>query len=292
MFEGTFTALPTPFSKGRIDLPRLTELVHAQVRAGVDGIVPAGTTGESPTLDASEHLEVIETAVRAAAGKLKVIAGTGGNSTREAIHLTQGAERLGADASLQVTPYYNKPTQEGLFQHFCAIARSTNLPLVLYSIPGRCQVSISIKTILRLHKLCKNIVAIKEAGGDADRVSQLRQDLDSRFTILSGDDSLTLPFMALGAKGVISVASNLVPEEVCRMVALYSKGDHRSALAIHDRLYPLFKALFVEINPIPIKTAMALAGKIEPGLRLPLTPMSKENLPLIKEALNAVNINI
>ena len=290
MFEGTYTALVTPFSKGRLDLASFEELIRFQVKGGVEGIVPVGTTGESPTLHTDEHLTIIESAVKHAAGKVKVIAGTGANSTSEAIHLTQGAEKAGADASLQVAPYYNKPSQEGLFRHFRAIARATKLPIILYSIPGRCNVSIDPSTVLRLAKSCKNIVAIKEAGGDADRVSQLRQTLGPRLTILSGDDALTLPFMAVGAKGVISVASNLIPKELSRMVRSYAKGDHRRALAIHDRLYPVFKALFLETNPVPIKTAMALAGHMDGGLRLPLTAMNKENEQTLRKALKQAKL--
>ena len=251
-----------------------------------------GTTGESPTLSSEEHLAIIEAAVKHAGKKVKVIAGTGANSTSEAIHLTQGAEQLGADASLQVSPYYNKPSQEGLFQHFKAIARATKLPIILYSIPGRCNVSIAIETVVRLQKTCKNIVAIKEAGGDVDRVSQLKNALGPKFTILSGDDALTIPFMSVGAKGVISVTSNLLPGDISRMVSRYRAGNHKGALSIHERLYPVFKALFVETNPVPIKTAMALAGKIERGLRLPLTPMSKENELYLRKTLKAAKIKL
>jgi 4-hydroxy-tetrahydrodipicolinate synthase len=292
MFEGTYTALVTPFSKGRLDRSSFQKLIRSQVKGGVDGIVPVGTTGESPTLNTDEHLEIIAEAVKHAGKSLKVIAGTGGNSTNEAVHLTKGAERLGADASLQVSPYYNKPSQEGLFQHFRAVARATKLPIILYSIPGRCNVTIAVETVVRLKKACKNIVAIKEAGGDADRVSQLRNALGPKFTILSGDDALTLPFMSVGASGVISVASNLIPKEISRMVSQYASGKHRAALATHDRLYPLFKALFIETNPVPIKTALALTGQVEPGFRLPLTPMSKENERLLKKALKDVKIKI
>ncbi|MDA7500143.1 4-hydroxy-tetrahydrodipicolinate synthase [bacterium] len=292
MFEGTYTALVTPFSKGRLDRSSFQKLIRSQAKGGVDGIVPVGTTGESPTLNTDEHLEIIAEAVKHAGKSLKVIAGTGGNSTNEAVHLTKGAERLGADASLQVSPYYNKPSQEGLFQHFRAVARATKLPIILYSIPGRCNVTIAVETVVRLKKACKNIVAIKEAGGDADRVSQLRNALGPKFTILSGDDALTLPFMSVGASGVISVASNLIPKEISRMVSQYASGKHRAALATHDRLYPLFKALFIETNPVPIKTALALTGQVEPGFRLPLTPMSKENERLLKKALKDVKIKI
>src|SRR4051812_29109189 len=226
MFTGTYTAIVTPFKEGRIDTAALERLIKIQVRAGVDGIVPVGTTGESPTLNYEEHIEVIALSVKFAAGKIKVLAGTGGNSTSEAIYLTQHAERVGADGSLQVAPYYNKPTQEGLFQHFHAIARATKLPIVLYSIPGRCGIEIAVDTVNRLAHDSVNIVGIKEAGGNPDRVTQLRAVLGARFNILSGDDSLTLPFMAVGADGVISVASNIIPREVSHMVKAYATGKH------------------------------------------------------------------
>src|SRR6185503_5318503 len=201
-----FTAIVTPFRRGVLDEAALERLVQAQIKGGVDGIVPVGTTGESPTLDYEEHVRLIELAVQFANKKIKVLAGTGGNSTSEAVYLTKAAEEEGADGSLQVAPYYNKPTQEGLFQHFHAVARATKLPIVLYSIPGRCGVEIGVEIVNRLAHDCKNVVGIKEAGGNADRVSQLRMALGPRFTIMSGDDSLTLPFMAVGAQGVISVA--------------------------------------------------------------------------------------
>src|SRR6185295_5934686 len=198
MFTGTYTAIVTPFRKGVLDEAALERLIKSQIKGGVDGIVPVGTTGESPTLDFEEHIRVIELSVKFAGGKVKVIAGTGGNSTSEAIYLTKAAEEMGADASLQVAPYYNKPTQEGLFQHFHAVARATKLPIVLYSVPGRCGIEIGVDTVKRLARECKNIVGIKEAGGNPDRVTQIRAACGPRFEILSGDDSLTLPFMALG----------------------------------------------------------------------------------------------
>jgi len=214
MFTGTYTALITPFEGGEIDESAFEKLVREQIRGGVSGIVPVGSTGESPTLDYEEHLRVIEMAVEFAQGKIKVLAGTGGNSTAEAIYLTQEAEKLGVDGSLQVAPYYNKPGPEGLYAHFKAISQATKLPLVLYNIPGRCAVEIGIEIVQRLAWDCPNIVGIKEAGGAPDRVSQLRAALDSRFVVLSGDDSLTLPFMAVGAVGVISVASNIIPRSI------------------------------------------------------------------------------
>src|SRR5947199_506743 len=207
MFTGTYTAIVTPFKNGKIDEAALERLIKAQIKAGVDGIVPVGTTGESPTLDYEEHIRAIELAIEFANKKIKVLAGTGGNSTSEAIYLTKAAEEAGADGSLQVAPYYNKPTQEGLFQHFTSIAVATKLPIVLYRIPGRCGVEIGVDTVKRLARECKNIIGIKEAGGNTDRVSQLRASLRLKFTILSGDDSLTLPVMAVGAQAVVSVAS-------------------------------------------------------------------------------------
>src|SRR5690242_16270561 len=209
MFTGTYTAIVTPFKNGKIDEAALERLIRIQIKAGVDGIVPVGTTGESPTVNYDEHVKVIELSVKFASGKIKVLAGTGGNSTSEAVYLTEHAEKVGADGSLQVAPYYNKPTQEGLFQHFREVARSTSLPILLYSIPGRCGIEIGIDTIKRLVREAPNIIGIKEAGGNPDRVTQLRLALGPRFVILSGDDALTLPFMALGAHGVISVASNV-----------------------------------------------------------------------------------
>ena len=290
MFQGTHTALVTPFCDGQIDTTRFKALIQAQIKGGVDGIVPVGTTGESPTISPAEHIAIVRAAVEFAKGRVKVIAGTGANSTNEAIHLTQAAEAAGADASLQVAPYYNRPSQEGLFQHFRSIAKATQLPIILYSIPGRCGVSIAAETVARLKKACRNVIGIKEAGGDADRVSQLRHLLGPRFTILSGDDALTLPFMAVGAEGVISVASNLVPREMSRMVQYFREGKQPQALAIHERLYPLFKALFLETNPVPIKTAMALAGKLTLELRLPLVPMSTPNKRILIRALKTSKI--
>lgn len=290
MFTGTYTALVTPFKRGQIDLPAFERLIKAQIRAGVDGIVPVGTTGESPTLSYEEHVEVIQSAVDFAAGRVKVLAGTGANSTSEAIYLTEAAEKAGADGSLQVAPYYNKPTQEGLFQHFRAIAQATKLPLVLYSIPGRCGVEIGVDTVHRLVEECSNIVGIKEAGGSSDRVSHLRAATDSRFDILSGDDSLTLPFMAVGAKGVISVASNVIPRDVAAMVKAFAGGKVGQALKLHAKFFPLFRDLFVETNPIPVKTALAMLGHIEEEFRLPLVSMSLKNRETLKSTLKRCGV--
>jgi 4-hydroxy-tetrahydrodipicolinate synthase len=290
MFTGTYTAIVTPFRQGKIDEAVLERLIRAQVRAGVDGIVPVGTTGESPTVDYEEHVRIIERSVKFAGGKIKVLAGTGGNSTTEAVYLTERAEKVGADGSLQVAPYYNKPTQEGIFQHFREVARHTRLPIVLYSIPGRCGIEIGVDTVKRLAQYCKNIIGIKEAGGNADRVSQLRAALGPRFEILSGDDSLTLPFMAVGAQGVISVASNVIPRQVAQMVAAFAAGRVTAALKLHQRYYPLFKDLFIESNPVPVKAALAMLGQIEEEYRLPLVPMSAKNREMLRATMKSVGV--
>ena len=290
MFTGTYTAIVTPFKNGKVDQQALERLVKAQIKGGVDGIVPVGTTGESPTLSYDEHVQVIALAVEFANKKIKVIAGTGGNSTSEAIYLTQQAEKVGADGTLQVAPYYNKPTQEGVFQHFHAIARATSLPIVLYSIPGRCGIEISVDTVNRLAHDSVNIIGIKEAGGNTDRVSQLRAALGANFTILSGDDSLTIPFMSVGAHGVISVASNIIPKEISHMVRAYASGKVEVALKLHDKFYPLFKDLFIETNPLPIKAALAMMGVMEEEFRLPLVPMTSKNRQVLKATLKQCGV--
>ncbi|MEI7938841.1 MAG: 4-hydroxy-tetrahydrodipicolinate synthase [Verrucomicrobiota bacterium] len=290
MFTGTYTAIVTPFRNGKIDEASLERLIRRQVQAGVDGIVPVGTTGESPTVDYEEHIQLITLSVKFARGRIKVLAGTGANSTSEAISLTQRAEKAGADGSLQVAPYYNKPSQEGLFQHFREIARATRLPIVLYSIPGRCGIEIGVDTVKRLAQACKNIIGIKEAGGNADRVSQLRAVLGPRFEILSGDDSLTLPFMAVGAQGVISVVSNVIPRQIAQMVKAYAAGKTGAALKLHQQYYPLFKDLFIETNPVPVKAALAMLGQIEEEYRLPLVPLSAKNREVLRGTLKAVGL--
>jgi 4-hydroxy-tetrahydrodipicolinate synthase len=290
MFTGTYTAIVTPFKGGKVDEGALGRLIKAQIRGGVEGIVPVGTTGESPTLSYEEHMAVVDFAVRAVGGKIKVLAGTGANSTEEAIYLTKAAERAGADASLQVAPYYNKPTQEGLYQHFRAIADATKLPIVLYSIPGRCGIEIGVETVRRLATDCKNVIGIKEAGGQPDRVSQIRAACGPKFVILSGDDSLTLPFMAVGADGVISVASNLIPREVANMVRAFGDGRPAAALKVHAKYFPLFRNLFVEANPGPVKEALAMMGMIEAELRLPLVKMEAKNRDLVRATLQQCGI--
>ncbi len=289
-FPGTYTALVTPFRDDRVDVPALEGLIRRQIRAGVDGIVPVGTTGESPTLSYEEHIEVIRLSVKFARGRIKVIAGTGGNSTREAIYLTRAAEEAGADGSLQVAPYYNKPTQEGLYQHFRAVAQATRLPILLYSIPGRCGVEIGVETVARLARDCPNVVGIKEAGGNVDRVSQLRAAVGPTFTILSGDDALTLPFLAVGAHGVVSVASNVIPSGVANLVAAYRRGQTALALKLHTRYYALFRDLFIETNPAPVKAALAMLGQITGDLRLPLVPLSPANRARLEATLKTCGV--
>jgi 4-hydroxy-tetrahydrodipicolinate synthase len=285
MFTGTYTAIVTPFKNGQIDEAALKRLVEAQIKGGVDGLVPVGTTGESPTLSYEEHVQVIALTIKYAAGRVKVLAGSGANSTSEAVYLTQHAEKAGADGSLQVTPYYNKPTQEGLFQHYREIARKTKLPIVLYSVPGRCGIEIGVDTVKRLAAECRNIVGIKEASGNPDRVSQLRGALGPKFVILSGDDSQTVPFMAVGARGVISVASNVIPRQVSQMVRAFAGGNLQGALKLHQQFYPLFKDLFIESNPIPVKAALAMLGRIEEEYRLPLVPMNPKNREVLRQTL-------
>lgn len=290
MFIGTYTAIVTPFKNGKVDNAALERLIRSQIKGGVDGVAPAGTTGESSTLSYEENIEVIALAVKFARGRIKIVAGTGANATAEAVYLTRAAEKAGADGSLQVAPYYNKPTQEGLYQHFKAIARATKLPIVLYSIPGRCGVEIGVETVRRLAHDCKNVVAIKEAGGSCDRVSQLRAALGPKFVILSGDDSLTLPFMSVGAQGVISVASNVAPREVSEMVRLFRAGKAAAALRLHEKLYPLFKNLFIETNPIPVKAALAMMKMISEEYRLPLVPMDPKNRDALRAAMKRCGI--
>jgi 4-hydroxy-tetrahydrodipicolinate synthase len=289
-FTGTYTAIVTPFHNGQLDEDALERIIKLQIKGGVDGIVPAGTTGESPTVDMAEHTRIIELAVKFAGGKIKVLAGTGGNATAEAIHLTQAAEKAGADGSLQVAPYYNKPTQEGLFQHFRTIARATKLPIVLYNVPSRCGVEIGIDTVKRLAREYKNIVGIKESGGSCDRVSQLRAALGENFTILSGDDSLTLPFMSVGAHGVVSVASNVIPREVSQMVKLFATGKAPAAMRLHEKYYPLFKDLFIETNPTPVKAALAMMKLIQEEYRLPLVPMNPKNWEALRTTLKRCGV--
>ena len=290
-FSGIYTALITPFRDGEIDEPAFKSIIERQIAADVDGIVPVGTTGESPTLDTDEHLEVIRLAVEFVAGRCQVIAGTGANATSEAIELTEAAEALGATGSLQVCPYYNKPSQEGIYLHYKAIAECSNLPLMLYSVPGRSVIEIAPETVARLAADCPTITAIKEAGGSVDRVNQLVQALPAGFSILCGDDPLTLPFVSCGATGLVSVASNLIPEIIVKLVKACLSGNFPEALALQKQYYPLMRGLMsLDVNPVPIKTAVALQGHCLPDLRLPLAPLSSENTDKLTALLKAYQL--
>jgi len=291
MFEGAHTALVTPFNeKGMIDPDAYRTLIDKQFDNGIKGIVPVGTTGESATLSTEEHQLVIEMAVKQAKKRGLVIAGTGSNSTREAIDLTQSAELAGADAALLVTPYYNKPSQEGLFQHYRAIAQSTELPLMLYSIPGRCHIQLDVETVVRLAAF-PNIRAIKEAGGETERVVQLRAALPPEFEILSGDDVLTVDFMKAGAVGVVSVASNLIPGAMADLTRAMLEGRIADAEAIHEKYAALFSALLkLDTNPVPIKAALGLTGQCRPKLRLPMVEMSAEKVAELRSTLVALGL--
>ena len=291
MFSGTYTALITPFRDGQVDLEAFKALIDRQADAGIDGIVPVGTTGESPTLVHAEHLSVIKHAVKFTAGRMKVLAGTGANSTSEAIALTQEAERLGADGSLQVCPYYNKPSQEGLYQHFKAVADETSLPIMLYSIPGRSVVEIAIDTVARLANDVSNIVAIKEAGGSVDRVNQLVQAVPADFEIVSGDDPLTLPFISCGAVGLVSVAANIIPDVMARLVRACRNDAFDEALELQKRYYPLLSTLMsIDTNPVPIKAAAALLGHCSNEIRLPLVPLTKEKVEILQNTLEEFDL--
>lgn len=282
MFSGSIVALVTPFKKGKVDVKKLKELVNFHVAHGTQGIVPCGTTGESPTLSHDEHNHVVEVVVQQTRGRIPVIAGAGSNSTEETLHLTKHAKKVGADGVLLVNPYYNKPTQRGLIEHFKTVARSVNIPIVLYNIPGRSAVSLTPETVAELAQE-KNIVAIKEATGNLDQASAIRSLC--KIAILSGDDSLTLPLMSIGGVGVISVAANIVPRDVARLVSSFREGKIDEAQAIHYKLYNLCKALFIETNPIPLKAAMAIMGTIEEEYRLPLCSMAPENRKKLQAAL-------
>ncbi len=290
MFAGTFTALVTPFRNDQLDEPAFASLVEAQVAGGVTGIVPVGTTGESPTLDHDEHLRVIELAVQTANGRVKVMAGTGSNCTKEAIEYTIAAEKLGADAVLIVAPYYNKPTQEGVYRHYKAIADATKLPIMLYSIPGRCGIEIAVETVARLAADCPNIIAIKEAGGKVERVIALKKAVPATFEILSGDDGLTVSFIKEGAVGVVSVASNIVPREVSDLVGTALAGRWDEAQVQHDRMSALFTNLFIESNPTPTKQALAWQGRMSPEVRLPLCELTTKSQETLRTTLRDLKL--
>ncbi|HEY7366043.1 MAG TPA: 4-hydroxy-tetrahydrodipicolinate synthase [Methylomirabilota bacterium] len=283
-FQGSNVALVTPFRNGKVDEAKLRELVEFHVQHGTDGLVPCGTTGESPGLSHAEQQRVVELVIETAARRIPVIAGTGTNSTAHTIELTRHAERAGASAALVVNPYYNKPTQEGLYRHFRAVAEAVALPIFVYNIQSRTAVNVETETLARLSRDCRNIVGVKEASGSLDQMSQVIAACGTDFIVLSGDDNLTLPLMAIGGRGVVSVIANIVPRETAEMTRAALDGDWKRARDLHYKLYPLARAAFLETNPIPIKEAMAMAGMIEPEFRLPMCRMSESN----RERLRAV----
>jgi 4-hydroxy-tetrahydrodipicolinate synthase len=285
MFQGSIVALVTPFRNGLVDEAKMRELVEFHAAHGTDGIVPCGTTGESPTLSHEEHRRVIEIVVEAARKRVAVIAGTGSNSTHEAIELTRHAKAVGADGALVVNPYYNKPTQEGLYRHFRTIAEAVHIPVLVYNIQGRTAVNVETDTLARLARDCENIVGVKEASGSLDQMTQVILACGPEFTVLSGDDTLTLPLMAVGGRGVISVIANIVPKETAEMTHAALDGDWKRARELHLRLFPLSRAAFIETNPIPIKEAMAMAGMIEPEFRLPMCRMGDANRERLRGVL-------
>jgi 4-hydroxy-tetrahydrodipicolinate synthase len=289
MFEGVFTALVTPFRDGAVDERALAELVEIQVAAGVDGLVPCGSTGEAATLSHAEHRRVIEVVVAAARGRVRVLAGTGSNATQEAIELTRHAKEAGADGALLISPYYNKPTQEGVVQHYAAVARECAFPLVVYNIPGRTASNLLPETIARLAEI-EQIVGIKESCGNLDQIAHVIASVPDHFSVLSGDDWATLPLLALGGKGVISTTSNVVPGEMADLVRAWRAGDVLRARDLHYRLMPLFDALFSETNPIPVKAALALRGSIRDELRLPLTRLTAPNRERLQAAMKELGL--
>ncbi len=285
MFKGSIVAIATPFKNGKIDENKLRELIDFQIKNNSSGIVPCGTTGESATLTFEEHDKVIEITIEQAKKRVPVIAGTGSNSTEEAIMLTRHAAKSGADASLQVSPYYNRPTQKGLYEHFKAVAEAVRIPIILYNIASRTGVNIEPETIARLASDCKNIVGVKEASGSLDQMSRVRSLCPKSFDLISGDDSLTLPVLSIGGTGIISVVANIIPRDVAELVSAFEKGDIARAQELHYKMLPLIKAIFIETNPIPLKTAMGLMGLCQPDLRLPMCSMSADNLEKLKIAL-------
>jgi 4-hydroxy-tetrahydrodipicolinate synthase len=284
MFTGVITALVTPFRNGAVDEEALRRLVDEQIAAGVDGLVPVGTTGESPTLDHDEHMAVVKAVIEQTNKRVPVIAGTGGNSTREAIDLSRAAKQLGADGMLQVTPYYNKPTQDGLYRHFKAIIEAAPLPTVIYNVPGRTACDLLPDTLVRLCEL-REVVAVKEATGNLQRASQIISRLGDRIVVLSGDDATAFPLFAVGARGVISVVSNVAPAEFSAMWDAFAAGDLRKARELHYRLFGLSEGLFVETNPIPVKAALAMMGKIADEIRAPLYPLAGANREKVRKLL-------
>jgi len=284
-FQGSFVAMVTPFRNGKVDEAKVRELVEFHVSNGTDGLIPCGTTGESPTLSHDEHHRVVELVIEAARGRIRVVAGTGSYSTADAIEMTKHAERAGAAGALVVNPYYNKPTQEGLYRHFRAVAESVAIPILLYNIQGRTAINVETDTMARLARDVKNIAGVKEASGSLDQMSQVIAACGPDFSVLSGDDNITLPLLAIGGSGVVSVIANIVPRETADLVHAALDGDWKRARDLHYRLFPLARAAFLETNPIPIKEAMAMAGMLEPEFRLPMCRMSDANRDKLRAIL-------
>lgn len=285
MFKGSMAAIVTPFKNGKVDERRLRALVKFHIDNNTSALVPCGTTGESATLSWAEHERVIEVVIEASEKRIPVIAGTGSNSTEEAVMLTKQAAKSGASATLHVSPYYNRPTQAGLYQHFKAVAECADIPVILYNIASRTGVNIEPETIARLASDCKNIVGVKEASGSLEQMSRIRALCPADFALIAGDDALTLPVLAIGGTGVISVVANIVPKDAAHLVEAFEKGNLKKAQSLHYKLLPLVKAMFIETNPIPVKTAMGLLKLCEPDLRLPMCAMSAENTDKLKKAL-------
>ncbi len=292
MFEGVYTALITPFRDGKIDYPALEKIIEKQIAGGIDGIIPMGTTGESPTVSFEEHREFIGRVVQLVNKRVPVVAGTGANSTEEAVWLSREAQEAGVDGVLQVNPYYNKPTQQGLVAHFEKVAKSIKIPVILYNIPGRTGVNFLPESVKELADRAPNVLAMKEATGDIAQMMRLHEICGDRLTLLSGDDNLLLPVLSIGGKGVISVLSNIVPADVKKVVTLFNKGDMAGARAQFYRLLPLCRAMFLETNPIPVKAAMEMAGHCGGELRLPMTTISDENRARLKKALQDFGVKL
>jgi 4-hydroxy-tetrahydrodipicolinate synthase len=292
MFSGSYVAIVTPFRNGRIDEEAYKKLIEMHAAAGTDGIVPAGTTGESPTLTPEENEQLVDMTVKFVNHRMKVVAGTGSNSTAEAIEYTVAAEKSGADAALVVSPYYNKPTQKGLYEHFKAVAQSVKIPVIPYNILSRTAVNITTATLAKLVHDAPNIKGVKEASGDLSQMSEVIEACGPDFDVLSGDDALTLPLLAIGGKGIISVVANIIPKDVKDMVAAFFKGDLKKAQDMHHRMFPLVRAMFIETNPIPVKAAAAMLGLIGPEIRLPMTAPDKENLEKIKKAMKEYGLKV
>ena len=286
MFRGSIVAIVTPFKNGQVDIPKFKELIEFQIKNGTQGIVPCGTTGESPTLTHEEHNCVVETCVATVKKRVPVIAGTGSNSTAEAVALTRHAAKAGADGALVVTPYYNKPTQRGLYLHFKAVADSVKIPVILYNIEGRTARNIETDTVARLARDCKNIIGVKEASGNLQQIKDVRRACGEKFLIFSGDDALTLPVLEIGGVGVISVVANVIPKDVAALITAFNTGNKAKASEINDKMIPLIKAMFIETNPIPVKKAMELLGMCSSQMRLPLCDMEDANVEKLKVALH------